>query len=121
MSLRRASSINGWMRQILSSTLFNALQNDVSVQSSSLTQVPLCKAVFGSAHAIDRWRQRGWLSWSSRREISVESSPVDTSASLPYKLSIVTGDVRGAGSSAPALLTLFGEGLSPYWRAHKEL
>jgi hypothetical protein len=66
----------------------------------------------GSAEAIQRWRQMGWLSWSARTLTSAESSQLESEKEIvPYRISIVTGDVRGAGSSAPALVTLFGEGV----------
>ena len=68
-----------------------------------------------------RWRQLGWLGWpSGARGISAPSvdtgdandaseSPLHVSDALPYKLSVVTGDVRGAGSSTPVAVTLYGD------------
>lgn len=65
--------------------------------------------------APTRWRQLGWTNWTAglsspqgARGISVETS-VQANDSLPYKLSVVTGDVRGAGSSTPVVVTLYGE------------
>ncbi len=46
---------------------------------------------------------------SSPRGVSAESS-VCAADTLPYKLSVVTGDVRGAGSSTPVVVTLYGDG-----------
>lgn len=42
--------------------------------------------------------------------ISVDRSKEQEPETVPYKITLVTGDVRGAGNSAAALLTLFGEG-----------
>jgi len=42
--------------------------------------------------------------------ISLDRSNEEKSETVPYKITLVTGDVRGAGNSAAALLTLFGEG-----------
>ena len=114
--LRRSgsTSIQRWVRQVLSSSI--CIENTLECVPKSVMQPNIVSAV-----AIERWRQFGWLSWSSRREISAEShlimeknNIISTSNhrdALPYKLSVVTGDVRGAGSSAPALVTLFGEGM----------
>lgn len=119
--LRRSgsASIQRWVRQVLSSSI--CTENTLECTAKSVM-----KSETGPALAVDRWRQFGWLSWSSRREISAESNPIiETNTvsthmnhrdSLPYKLSVVTGDVRGAGSSAPALVTLFGEGTIPVFQ-----
>lgn len=75
--------------------------------------MPIQPSKFESgSEAIQRWRQMGWLSWSARTLTSAESSQLESEKEIvPYRISIVTGDVRGAGSSAPALVTLFGEGV----------
>lgn len=41
---------------------------------------------------------------------SAEIQPSESPKSMPYKVVVITGDVRGAGSSAAALITLHGEG-----------
>ena len=67
-----------------------------------------------------RWRQLGWTTWTAGLSSASSGMPgargvadernglvADT---LPYKLSVVTGDVRGAGSSTPVVVTLYGDG-----------
>jgi hypothetical protein len=114
--LRRIGSsyMQRWARQVLSSSI--CIDSSLECGIKSVMQPDIVSAV-----AIERWRQFGWLSWSGRRDISAESHPImeinnitvteNHQNALPYKLSVVTGDVRGAGSSAPALVTLFGEGM----------
>lgn len=112
---RGSTSLQRWVRQVLSSSIWSESCIECAAK-------PILTSEAGSALAIERWRQFGWLSWSSRREISAESNPImetrntispalNHKEEVPYKLSVVTGDVRGAGSSAPALVTLFGEGM----------
>ena len=68
--------------------------------------------------APTRWRQLGWLGGlTGARGVSapsIDTSDVNDSGliasdALPYKLSVVTGDVRGAGSTTPVVVTLYGD------------
>lgn len=68
-----------------------------------------------------RWHQLGWTTWTAglsiassafslpgARGVSHERNAL-AADTLPYKLSVVTGDVRGAGSSTPVVVTLYGD------------
>jgi hypothetical protein len=57
----------------------------------------------------------GWTSpapTGSRLLSSLEEAAAPEPRQATYHVEVITGDVRGAGSQAPAAITLFGEGKS---------
>ena len=50
----------------------------------------------------------GQLDFAAQAQALVDS-PAAEAASSVYRIQVVTGDVRGAGTQAPAVLTLYGE------------
>ena len=69
--------------------------------------------VSNDAHSTMHSVRLGWNTpapINSRLLSSLEQAEVPEPRQATYYVEVITGDVRGAGSAAPAAITLFGEG-----------
>ena len=95
-----------------------ALQTTLSAHlgSQGALQHPFIRASYDIS-TVPPWQRRTslarWLSMDAAAAAAEEPQPAE------YRVVVVTGDVRGAGSSAPAVIVLIGEGVwGDYGRLH---
>ena len=94
-TLRRSRACRGPVTSAFSGTEFCLLQG----QNPQPLLRPCCA------------RQRdlaGQISFAAHAQALAETSAPDPAPSV-YRIEVVTGDVRGAGTQAPAIVTLYGE------------
>lgn len=104
MALRRSSSILKWMRYISSQYNGELAQcNRLYAHAGAVKTVIEGSVEPGSRHFSRHFEPYRMMSCA-------ESQPVEIRDTVMYRIAVVTGDVRGAGSSAAAVITLFGAG-----------
>ena len=102
-SLRRAAAMS-----------LRALSSAEASTSGRVSQG--CSAAFNCFDDFNYRLQNSRFGWSSpvptgsRLLSSLEEAAAPEPRQATYHVEVITGDVRGAGSPAPAAITLFGEG-----------